>query len=43
MIASDTDVFTEVLAGEPAYSQRATAIPREEQSVPIVVEESRIR
>jgi hypothetical protein len=37
MIAFDTDVFTEILAGDPAYVQRAKAIPREEQSVPIVV------
>jgi hypothetical protein len=39
MIAFDTDVFTETLAGEPVYVQRVEAIPREAQSVPIVVVE----
>ena len=43
MIAFDTDVFTEILAGDPAYVQRAKAIPREEQSVPIVVVEEIFR
>ena len=43
MIAFDTDVFTKIPAGEPAYSQRAKAIPREEQSVPIVVIEDILR
>lgn len=43
MIAFDTDVFTEILAGEPAYVQRAAAIPREQQSVPIVVVEEVLR
>jgi hypothetical protein len=36
MIAFDTDVFTEILAGNPSYSQRAATISREEQSVAIV-------
>lgn len=43
MIAFDTDVFTEILAGDAAYVQRARAIPREEQSVPIVVVEEILR
>ncbi|MCL4207610.1 MAG: type II toxin-antitoxin system VapC family toxin [Pirellulaceae bacterium] len=43
MIAFDTDVFTEILAGKPAYIQRAQAIPREEQSVPVVVVEEILR
>ncbi|TVS16618.1 MAG: hypothetical protein EA424_13990 [Planctomycetaceae bacterium] len=43
MIAFDTDVFTEILAGNPSYSQRAGAIPREEQSVAIVVIEEILR
>lgn len=43
MIAFDTDVFTEILAGKPAYTQRAQAIPREEQSVPVVVVEEILR
>jgi len=43
MIAFDTDVFTEILAGDPVYSRRAKAIPREEQTVPIVVVEEILR
>lgn len=43
MIAFDTDVFTEILAGDAAYVQRARAIPREEQFVPIVVVEEILR
>ena len=43
MIAFDTDVFVEILAGEPAYVQRAAAIPREQQCVTIVVVEEVLR
>jgi tRNA(fMet)-specific endonuclease VapC len=43
MIAFDTDVLTEILAGNPSYSQRAATIPREEQSVAIVVIEEILR
>ncbi len=43
MIAFDTDVFTEILAGNPSYSQRAATIPRAEQTVAIVVIEEILR
>jgi hypothetical protein len=37
MKAFDTDVLTEILAGQPDYVARADRIPVEEQAVPIVV------
>jgi tRNA(fMet)-specific endonuclease VapC len=43
MNAFDTDVLTEILAGDPAFVQRAAAIPSEEQAVPIIVIEEIIR
>jgi tRNA(fMet)-specific endonuclease VapC len=43
MIAFDTDVFTEILSGNPRFVERAAAIPACEQSVPIVVAEEVIR
>lgn len=37
MTAYDTDVLTELVAGNPAYLARASAIPRADQAVPVVV------
>ena len=43
MIAFDTDVFVELLAGDEKYVQRAREIPSAEQSIPIVVVEELVR
>ena len=43
MISFDTDVLTELLRGRPDYVSRAAAIPRDEQTVPIVVDEEIMR
>jgi tRNA(fMet)-specific endonuclease VapC len=43
MKAFDTDVLTEILAGNPAYAERIAKVPPEEQVVPIVVVEELIR
>jgi len=43
MIAFDTDILTEILAGAPEFVARATRIPRHEQAVPVVVIEEIIR
>jgi tRNA(fMet)-specific endonuclease VapC len=36
MKAFDTDILTEILAGNPAYAERLAAVPVAEQAVPIV-------
>ena len=42
MKAFDTDILTEILAGNPAYAERIAHVPLDEQAVPIVaVEEQR--
>jgi tRNA(fMet)-specific endonuclease VapC len=43
MIAFDTDVMTEVLLGNVAFVERATAIPASEQAVPVIVVEEVMR
>lgn len=43
MIAFDTDVLTEILLGNAAYSARVAAIPAHEQTVPVIVVEEIIR
>ncbi len=43
MKAFDTDILTEILAGNPAYAKRLAGIPPGEQAVPIVVVEELIR
>lgn len=43
MIAFDTDVMTEVLLGNVAFVERATAIPASEQAVPVIVLEEVMR
>jgi tRNA(fMet)-specific endonuclease VapC len=43
MKAFDTDVLTEVLAGNPAYAARVAAVPPAEQAVPVVSVEEIIR
>ena len=35
MMAFDTDILTEILAGNPAYAKRIEQIPLDEQSAPI--------
>lgn len=37
MTAFDADIFTEIQAGHPGYCARASAIARDEQSLPVVV------
>jgi hypothetical protein len=36
MKAFDTDILTEILAGNPAYAERIEKVPLEEQSAPVV-------
>src|ERR1041385_2727493 len=43
MKAFDTDVLTEVLAGNVAFAARVSAIPLEEQIVPVVAVEEILR
>ena len=43
MKAFDTDILTEILAGNPAYAERFAQVPLGEQAVPIVVIEELIR
>jgi hypothetical protein len=43
MKAFDTDILTEILAGNPAYAGRIANVPVDEQSAPIVVVEGIIR
>ena len=43
MKAFDTDIFTEILAGNPAYAERIAQVPVDEQAVPIVAVEEIIR
>jgi tRNA(fMet)-specific endonuclease VapC len=43
MKAFDTDVLTEILAGNPAHAERLARVPLAEQAVPIIVIEELIR
>jgi tRNA(fMet)-specific endonuclease VapC len=43
MKAFDTDILTEILAGNPAYAERIANVPLAEQIVPIVAIEEIIR
>jgi tRNA(fMet)-specific endonuclease VapC len=43
MKAFDTDILTEILAGNPAYVERIASVPLAEQLVPIVAIEEIIR
>ena len=43
MIAFDTDVLTEILLGNAECTARASAIPEQEQAVPIIVIEEIVR
>ncbi len=43
MKAFDTDVLTEILAGNPAYAERVENVPLEEQSAPVVAIEELLR
>jgi tRNA(fMet)-specific endonuclease VapC len=43
MKAFDTDILTEILAGNPAYAERIGKIPLAEQTVPIIAVEEIIR
>ena len=43
MRAFDSDVLVEILSGNPAFVQRAAAIPLIEQAVPVVVVEEILR
>ena len=43
MKAFDTDILTEILAGNPAYAERIAEVPLAEQTVPIVAVEELIR
>lgn len=43
MKAFDTDILTEILAGNPAYAERIARVPVAEQAVPIVVIEEILR
>jgi tRNA(fMet)-specific endonuclease VapC len=43
MKAFDTDILTEILAGNPAYAERIAKVPLEDQSVPIVAIEEILR
>jgi tRNA(fMet)-specific endonuclease VapC len=43
MKAFDTDILTEILAGNPAYAERIANVPLVEQVVPIVAVEEIIR
>jgi len=43
MKAFDTDILTEILAGNPAYAERIAKLPVAEQTVPIVAVEEILR
>jgi tRNA(fMet)-specific endonuclease VapC len=43
MKAFDTDILTEILAGNPAYAEQIAKVPLAEQVVPIVVIEEVVR
>src|SRR5258708_32439761 len=43
MKAFDTDILTEILAGNPVYAERIANVPIDEQAVQIVVVEEIIR
>ena len=43
MKAFDTDILTEILAGNPAYAERIAIVPVDEQVAPIVAVEEIIR
>jgi hypothetical protein len=43
MKAFDTDILTEILAGNAAYAERIARVPLVEQTVPIVVVEEIVR
>jgi predicted nucleic acid-binding protein len=43
MKAFDTDILTEILAGNPAYADRIASVPVPEQAVPIVAVEEILR
>ncbi len=43
MKAFDTDILTEILAGNPAYAERIANVPLEEQSAPLVAIEEVLR
>jgi tRNA(fMet)-specific endonuclease VapC len=43
MKAFDTDILTEILAGNPVYAERIANVPLDEQTVPIVALEEVIR
>jgi tRNA(fMet)-specific endonuclease VapC len=43
MKAFDTDILTEILAGNPAYAERIAKVPLDEQVVPIVAVEEILR
>lgn len=43
MKAFDTDILTEVLAGNPAYAERIETVPLEDQSAPVVAVEEVLR
>jgi tRNA(fMet)-specific endonuclease VapC len=43
MKAFDTDILTEILAGNPAYAERVAEVPVVEQAVPIVAVEEIVR
>src|SRR2546423_3338096 len=43
MKAFDTDILTEILAGNPAYAERIAQVPLDEQAVPIITVEEIIR
>ena len=43
MKAFDTDILTEILAGNPAYAERLARVPLGEQAIPIVVIEELVR
>jgi predicted nucleic acid-binding protein len=43
MKAFDTDILTEILAGNPAYAERIANVPIEDQAAPIIAVEEIIR
>jgi tRNA(fMet)-specific endonuclease VapC len=43
MKAFDTDILTEILAGNPAYAERIERVPIDEQVAPIIAVEELIR